>query len=73
MFKKLKSPYMWCFTLYFAEGLPYSIIRMISSLFLRTMKVSLPIIGFTSIFSLPWIFKFLWAPLLDKYGSKKLW
>lgn len=73
MLKKLKSPYIWCFTIYFAEGLPYSVIRMLSSLFLRTMKVSLPVIGFTSIFSLPWILKFLWAPVLDKYSSKKYW
>ena len=46
---------------------------MVSSLFLRDMKVSLESIGLTSFFGLPWILKFLWAPLLDRFGTRRQW
>ncbi|MBN1757100.1 MAG: MFS transporter [Chitinispirillaceae bacterium] len=67
------KPSIWCFTTYFAEGLPYTIIRTVSSLFLRTQNVSLQSIGLTSLFSLPWILKFLWAPLVDRFGTRRRW
>jgi PAT family beta-lactamase induction signal transducer AmpG len=71
--KKKQHPALWGFTTYFAEGLPYTIIRQISSLFLRDRGVALGSIGLTSLFGLPWILKFLWAPLLDHYGTKRHW
>jgi PAT family beta-lactamase induction signal transducer AmpG len=46
---------------------------MVSSLFLRTMNVSLESIGLTSFFSLPWILKFLWAPQIDRFGTRRQW
>lgn len=70
---RLKSAYIWTFTTYFAEGFPYTIIRTISSLFLRDMNVSLESIGLTSFFSLPWILKFLWGPQVDRFGTKRTW
>ena len=36
-----KLPHVWSFTTYFAEGLPYTIIRIVSSVFFRDMRVSL--------------------------------
>ncbi len=65
MKKKIRAdnPSIWAFTTYFAEGFPYSIIRTVSSLFFRDMKMSLEGIGLTSLFGLPWVLKFLWAPL----------
>jgi len=68
-----KSPYVWAFTTYFTEGFPYSIIRTVSGVFFRDMKVSLESIGLTPLFGLPWIIKFLWSPQIDNYGSKKKW
>ncbi len=70
---KKRHPAIWGFTTYFAEGFPYTIIRQISSLFLRDRGVALESIGLTSLFGLPWILKFLWAPLLDRYGTKRQW
>jgi MFS transporter, PAT family, beta-lactamase induction signal transducer AmpG len=67
------KPYVWCFTTYFAEGLPYTIIRQVSSLFLRSINVSLESIGLTSFFGLPWILKFLWAPHIDNFGTRRAW
>jgi len=70
---RLKSPYIWTFTTYFTEGFPYTIIRTISSLFLRDMNVRLESIGLTSLFGLPWILKFLWGPQVDRFGTKRAW
>ncbi|MBF0313484.1 MAG: MFS transporter [Oligoflexia bacterium] len=67
------SPYAWCMTTYFAEGFPFSIIRTLSSLFFRDMKVSLESIGLTSLFGLPWVLKFLWSPHIDTFGTKRGW
>ncbi len=36
-----RRPYVWCFSTYFAEGFPYSIIRAVSSVFFRDMRVTL--------------------------------
>ncbi|MGD2124800.1 MAG: MFS transporter [Desulfobacteraceae bacterium] len=69
----LQAPYVWTFTTYFAEGFPYTIIRIISSVFFRDMRVSLEAIGLTSLFGLPWVLKFLWGPQIDEFGTKRRW
>ncbi len=69
----LQIPYVWAFTTYFAEGFPYTIIRIVSSVFFRDIHVSLQAIGLTSLFGLPWILKFLWGPQVDQYGTKRRW
>ncbi|OGQ86536.1 MAG: hypothetical protein A2512_04305 [Deltaproteobacteria bacterium RIFOXYD12_FULL_56_24] len=66
-------PQVWTFTTYFCEGLPYSIIRTVSTVFFRDNGVSLEGIGFTSLFGLPWALKFFWAPHVDRYGTKRQW
>ncbi len=66
-------PQIWTFTTYFCEGLPYSIIRTVSTVFFRDNGVSLEGIGLTSLFGLPWALKFFWAPHLDRYGTKRQW
>jgi MFS transporter, PAT family, beta-lactamase induction signal transducer AmpG len=70
---RLQSAHVWAFTTYFAEGFPYTIIRMISSVFFRDRLVSLEAIGLTSLFGIPWVLKFLWGPLIDEYGTKRSW
>lgn len=69
----LQIPYVWAFTTYFAEGFPYTIIRIVSSVFFRDMKVNLESIGLTSLFGLPWVLKFLWGPQVDEFGTKRRW
>ena len=69
-----KRPHVWAFTTYFAEGLPYTVVRMVSSVFFfRDMRVSLEAIKLTSLFGIPWVIKFLWGPLIDQYGTKRKW
>ncbi|MBW1828792.1 MAG: MFS transporter [Deltaproteobacteria bacterium] len=71
--KIFQKPHVWTFTTYFAEGFPYTIIRTISSVFFRDMKVSLEAIGLTSLFGLPWVLKFLWGPQIDQFATKRRW
>jgi PAT family beta-lactamase induction signal transducer AmpG len=69
----LKDPHVWCFSTYFAEGFPYSIIRSVSTVFFRDRGVSLEAVGLTTFFGLPWILKFFWGPLVDEFATKKRW
>ena len=59
--------------LYFAQGLPSGLIAKALPALLRDRGVSLSLIGFTSALALPWALKFLWAPLIDRYGTRKQW
>ena len=69
----LKKPHVWCFSTYFAEGFPFSVIRSVSTLFFRDRGVSLEAVGLTTFFGLPWILKFFWGPLIDEFATKKRW
>lgn len=69
------------FCLGFASGLPYMIIISTSTAWLRDAGVDLAYIGFFSWVTFMYAFKFLWAPLIDrfsipvlkKYGHRKSW
>jgi len=63
----------WVVTTYFAEGFPYSLVRQISTVFFRDAGASLQGVGLTSLYGLPWTLKFLWAPLVDTYSTKRRW
>ena len=63
----------WIAVLYFAEGLPFGIAYDVWPVFFRVHGVSLRDIGLMSLLSLPWTWKLLWAPLVDRYGSRQQW
>jgi len=63
----------WIGILYFAEGLPFGIAYDVWPVFFRVHGVSLREIGLMSLLSLPWTWKMLWAPLVDRYGSRQQW
>jgi PAT family beta-lactamase induction signal transducer AmpG len=67
------NPKVWCFTTYFTEGLPYAIIRMMSSVFFTDVGMSERNLGYLNILGMPWNLKFLWAPIIDIFGSKRTW
>jgi PAT family beta-lactamase induction signal transducer AmpG len=58
---------------YFAEGLPYMIVRILSSLYFTQLGVRELYLGYLNYLGLPWNLKFLWAPLVDGWGSKRRW
>jgi PAT family beta-lactamase induction signal transducer AmpG len=68
-----RNPWVYIPTLYFAEGLPYTVVMMMSAVYFKDLGASNVLIGLTSILQLPWIFKFVWAPLIDFFGWKKYW
>ncbi|MCK5809192.1 MFS transporter [bacterium] len=71
--KRLQVKSWWVFSTYFAEGFPYAIIASIPAIMFRDMSVDLSVIGFTSLLSLPWVLKFLWAPFVDAYFTLRKW
>jgi predicted MFS family arabinose efflux permease len=58
-------------SLYLSQGLPYGFFTQALPALLRHHKVSLAVVGLTSLLSLTWACKFLWAPLVDLYGSNR--
>lgn len=59
--------------LYFAQGLPSGLLGKALPALLREHGVSLSAIGFTAMLAAPWALKFLWAPFLDRYGTRRQW
>ena len=63
----------WIAVLYFAEGLPFGIAYDVWPVYFRVHGVSLTEIGLMSLLSLPWTWKMIWAPLVDRYGARQQW
>lgn len=71
---KKRSPWAWVPTLYFAEGLPYVAVTLISIQIYMQMGLSDSEVTFyTSWFYLPWVIKPLWSPFLDIIKTKRWW
>ena len=64
---------IWVSSTYFVEGLPYMIVRFMSSVFFTDMGVREALLGFLNFLGIPWNLKFLWAPFLDIFGTKRGW
>uniref|UniRef100_A0A8C9YCI3 Major facilitator superfamily domain-containing protein 3 n=1 Tax=Sander lucioperca TaxID=283035 RepID=A0A8C9YCI3_SANLU len=59
--------------LYFVQGIPYGLQSSLLPVFLRGAGHSLTRIGLTKILYFPWVLKVLWAPLVDRVGTKRRW
>jgi MFS family permease len=59
--------------LYFAQGLPYGFQAKVLPLYLREGKTPLWIISLAGLLSFAWGLKWLWGPLVDRYGRRKTW
>lgn len=67
-------PFVFIPSLYFMEGLPYTIVNMMAVVFYKNLGATNEFIGAaTSVLSLAWMLKFLWAPLVDLYGTRRGW
>lgn len=58
------------FTLYIAQAIPMSFFSTIVPVIMRQESYSLESIALIQLVKLPWIAKFLWAPLVDRYSNK---
>lgn len=54
------------FSLYIAQSVPMSFFSTVVPVIMRQEHYSLQSIGLLQLIKLPWIFKFLWAPLIDR-------
>jgi PAT family beta-lactamase induction signal transducer AmpG len=71
---KAQKPAIFIPTLYFASGLPYTLVVLVSVIFYKNLGESNDFVGVvTSSFYLAWVAKFLWAPLVDLVGKKRIW
>ncbi len=82
-FKGYLNPSVFIFLfLGFSCGIPYNLLGYSLSLWLTGSGVALSVVGFFALVLLPYNFKFLWAPVVDriripylayKMGPKKAW
>lgn len=63
----------WVASTYFAEGLPYSIVHQVSMELFTSLGASAQAVGLTALYGLPWNLKFLWGPVMDRYGTLRRW
>ena len=69
-----KTPWLWVPTLYFAEGIPYFIVNVVSvTMFKRLGMSNADLAMYTSLLYLPWVIKPLWSPLVDVVRTKRWW
>jgi PAT family beta-lactamase induction signal transducer AmpG len=57
----------------FASGFPFGLFNELMPVLLRAGGASLAQIGLLSTLSLPWALKFLWAPAVDRLGTRRRW
>lgn len=58
--------------LYFSQGLPFGFFIQALPAVLRQAGVSLAAIGLSTLLSLPWALKLVWAPLVDRHAGSRL-
>ena len=64
-----KNNFFTFFSLYIAQQIPMSFFATIIPVIMRQEKFSLSTIGFTvALIKLPWILKFLWSPMVDRFN-----
>ncbi len=74
MDKTKKNPWAWIPSLYFAEGIPYVIVMVVSVIMYKRLGISNTDIAlYTSWLYLPWVIKPLWSPVVDLLRTKRFW
>ncbi len=62
--------YATLLNLYLAQSIPMTFFSTVLPVIMRENGFSLTSIGLLQLIKLPWLLKFLWAPLIDKSSSK---
>lgn len=71
---KRLNAWTWVPSLYFAQGLPYIVVIIVSTVIYKNLGLSNSQIAFyTGWFYLPWVIKPFWSPFVDNFKSKRLW
>ena len=67
----MKQKYVTLFSLYIAQSVPMSFFSTVVPVIMRQEQYTLEAIGLLQLVKLPWIIKFLWAPLVDRHAKGK--
>ncbi|MDZ7820896.1 MAG: hypothetical protein U5N26_03240 [Candidatus Marinimicrobia bacterium] len=71
---KKRNPWSWVPSLYFIEGVPYTIVMVVSVVMYKMLGISNTDIAlYTSLLYLPWVIKPLWSPVVDNLKTKRWW
>lgn len=69
-----RNAWLWVPSLYFAEGLPYIMVMVVSVIMYKRLGISNTDIAlYTSWLYLPWIIKPFWSPFIDILKTKRMW
>ena len=69
-----RSPWFWVPSLYFAQGIPYVAVMIISVLMYKRLGISNTDIAlYTSWLNLPWVIKPFWSPFVDLLKTTRWW
>lgn len=69
-----RNPITWVPTAYFAMGLPFVVLNMVTVLMFSGLGVDDKLVTFwTSLILLPYTLKPLWSPFLELFRTKKFW
>ena len=64
----------WVPSLYYAEGLPYAFVMIVSVVMYKKLNISNTEIAlYTSWLYLPWVIKPLWSPFVEVFKTKRFW
>lgn len=69
----LKARLTWIAAIAFASGFPFGLVNETVPIYLRSQGASLVDIGQLAKLSLPWSLKWLWAPVVDRVGTRRQW
>lgn len=81
-FRHFRNGWSWVPTLYFAEGLPAALITTVSLVMFSNLCLSErfsdrispeQVLFWTGLFSLPWMLRPLWVPVIDRVGTPRSW
>ena len=68
------KPAVFIPTLYFIEGLPYTMVTVMSLVMFKNLGATNIYIGLvTSYLTAPWVLKAFWAPIIDLIGTRRSW
>ena len=69
-----RRPWAWVPSLYYAEGLPYVVVMILSVILYKRLGVSNTDLAlYTSWLYLPWVIKPFWSPIVEVLGTKRAW
>ena len=71
--RRSKRAFLWTFTTYFGEGLPWSFLHQMGTEYLTAIGASTTQIGSTSLLHFAVTFKFVWSPIVDLFGRARTW